>query len=273
MPNFLIFLFIGIIFFLPALRDLKLRRYKSAGTFALLGLIALAGIYICSEIYLTSLGTTAFDNDMYHVIADGKIYFIWDAYTTATTYPYSQPLLRNVNYIRNSVKVVVDAYEGSVYFYVADKTDPVLQAYAKTFSSLFKPLEAIQQGSQVRFGNLLAVPLSGYRIMYIQPIYIQASVGKMPELRRVVVVFGDQLAYGASFEEALGKFFPQISGSSSYSARKLTATTEEKTVGRKNLVAAAAKAFENYRDFMGKGKYEEAGKALEELGRILNQLK
>ena len=77
-----------------------------------------------------------------------------------------------------------------------------------------------QQGSQVRFGNLLAVPLSGYRIMYVQPIYIQASVGKMPELRRVVVVFGDQLAYGASFEEALGKFFPQIAASASLQRRK-----------------------------------------------------
>ena len=129
-----------------------------------------------------------------------------------------------------------------------------------------------QQGSQVRFGNLLAVPLSGYRIMYVQPIYIQASVGKMPELRRVVVVFGDQLAYGASFEEALGRFFPQIAGSAS-SAPKPSATKEEKRVERKDLVAAAARAFENYRNLMGRGKYEEAGKALEELGRALNQMK
>jgi hypothetical protein len=128
-----------------------------------------------------------------------------------------------------------------------------------------------QQGSQVRFGNLLAVPLSGYRLMYVQPIYIQASVGKMPELRRVVVVFGDQLSYGASFEEALSKFFPQIAGSPSENLAKPTATKEEKTAERKDLVAAAAKSFENYRNLMGKGKYEEAGKALEELGRILNQ--
>jgi hypothetical protein len=109
--------------------------------------------------------------------------------------------------------------------------------------------------------------------MYVQPIYIQASVGKMPELRRVVVVFGDQLAYGTSFEEALGKFFPQITGSASYSATKPTVTKEEKIADRKDLVAAAAKAFENYRNLMGKGKYEEAGKALEELGRILNHMK
>src|SRR5208283_2100303 len=64
-----------------------------------------------------------------------------------------------------------------------------------------------QQGSSVLFGNLLAIPLSNYRLMYVQPIYLQASVGKMPELRRVVVVFGDQLSYGTSFEDALNKFF------------------------------------------------------------------
>ncbi|MGO9611532.1 MAG: UPF0182 family protein [Dissulfurispiraceae bacterium] len=357
-----------------------------------------------------------FDSDMYHVIVEGKIYFIWDAYTTAETYPYSQPIMEKANYIRNSVKVVVDAYEGSVDFYVADKADPLIQAYARAFPSLFKPFDAMpkslkahvrypedllsvqshiyaiyhmadpgvfynredaweisrvavrqeeaqpilpyylisklpdsdreefvltlpyspystdknsprnnmvamimarcdgdeygklmlfkfpkdrqvygplqigirinqdetiskdltlwnQQGSQVRFGNLLAVPLSGYRLMYVQPIYIQASVGKMPELRRVVVVFGDQLSYGASFEEALSKFFPQIAGSATENIVKLTATKEEKKADRKDLIAAAAKAFENYRNLMGKGKYEEAGKALEELGNILNQMK
>lgn len=357
-----------------------------------------------------------FDRDMYHVIADGKIYFIWDAYTTARTYPYSQPAMSNANYIRNSVKVVVDAYEGSVDFYIADEADPVIQAYARAFPAMFKPFDSMprplkshirypedlltiqsriyaiyhmadpgvfynredawevsrvavkqeeaqpilpyylisklpdadseefvltlpfspystdkntprnnmvamimarcdgdkygklmlfkfpkdrqiygplqigirinqneiiskdltlwnQQGSQVRFGNLLAVPLSGYRLMYVQPIYIQAAVGKMPELRRVVVVFGDELSYGASFEEALSKFFPQIAASVSESVVKPAALKEEKKTERKDLVAAAARAFDNYRNLMGKGKYEEAGKALEELGRILNQLK
>jgi uncharacterized membrane protein (UPF0182 family) len=130
-----------------------------------------------------------------------------------------------------------------------------------------------QQGSQVRFGNLLAVPLSGYRLMYVQPIYIQAAVGKMPELRRVVVAFGDQLAYGASFEEALSRFFPQISGTKSLTEARPVAAGEAKGTDRKDLVAAAARAFEAYRTLMGKGRYEEAGKALDELGRVLNQLK
>ena len=95
----------------------------------------------------------------------------------------------------------------------------------------------------------------------------------MPELRRVVVVFGDQLSYGGSFEEALRKFFPQIEGAPSEKLAKPTAIEEGKKVQRKDLVAAAAKSLENYRNLMGKGKYEEAGKALEELDRILKQMK
>jgi len=95
----------------------------------------------------------------------------------------------------------------------------------------------------------------------------------MPELRRVVVVFGDQLSYGASFEEALSKFFPQIAVSASENVAKPTTTAEGKKEERRDLGAGAAKAFENYRNLMGKGKYEEAGKALEELGRIINQMK
>ena len=111
-----------------------------------------------------------FDNDMYHVIADGKIYFIWDAYTTATTYPYSQPTMEKANYIRNSVKVVVDAYEGSVDFYIADKTDPVIRAYAKAFPSLFKPFEAMPQSlkAHVRYPeDLLSIQSHIYAIYHM----------------------------------------------------------------------------------------------------------
>ena len=85
-----------------------------------------------------------FDRDPYAVIADEKIYWIADAYTTSNLYPYSQPLLLNggkVNYIRNSVKVVVDAYDGSTTFYLADKQDPIISTYAKIFPTTFRPLE------------------------------------------------------------------------------------------------------------------------------------
>jgi uncharacterized protein len=95
-----------------------------------------------------------FDNHPYVVVVDGRVYWILDAYTTGTTYPYSQastfPVnsssVPNINYIRNSVKVVVDAYEGTTDFYVIDPTDPIIKAYAATFPSLFKPIDSMPSG-------------------------------------------------------------------------------------------------------------------------------
>jgi uncharacterized membrane protein (UPF0182 family) len=66
-----------------------------------------------------------------------------DAYTTTDRYPYSTPSVGGGNYIRNSVKVTVDAYHGSVAFYLADTTDPVILAYSKAFPGLFQPLTAM----------------------------------------------------------------------------------------------------------------------------------
>lgn len=83
------------------------------------------------------------DRDPYIVIADGRIYWLVDAYTASGSYPYSQPVRfggRNINYIRNSVKVVVDAYDGSVVFYQADTKDPIIRTYAKIFPGMFRPL-------------------------------------------------------------------------------------------------------------------------------------
>lgn len=84
-----------------------------------------------------------YDRDPYVVVADGKLYWIMDAYTTSDRYPYSQPLPLNggkVNYIRNSVKAVVDAYDGTVSFYQADPEDPISKTYAKMFPKSFRPL-------------------------------------------------------------------------------------------------------------------------------------
>jgi hypothetical protein len=85
----------------------------------------------------------ALDRDPYLVLADGKLYWIQDAYTLSDRYPYSQPtgvFRGNLNYIRNAVKVVVDAYDGSVKFYVMDSRDPILEAYRRAFPGMFKPL-------------------------------------------------------------------------------------------------------------------------------------
>ena len=88
-----------------------------------------------------------YDRDPYLVSADGRLLWIWDAYTTSDHYPDSQPLtgdlFTGMNYVRNSVKVVIDAYDGSVSFYQADPNDPIINAWSRIFPQLFKPLSAM----------------------------------------------------------------------------------------------------------------------------------
>ena len=84
------------------------------------------------------------DRDPYLVIADGKLYWILDAYTSTDRYPYSQRLPLNgdkVNYIRNSVKAVVDAYGGEVKLYLTDQDDPIIKTYSRIFPKTFQKLE------------------------------------------------------------------------------------------------------------------------------------
>jgi uncharacterized membrane protein (UPF0182 family) len=88
-----------------------------------------------------------FDANPYMVVADGKLYWIADAYTTTSRYPYSQPD-GSLNYIRNSVKVVIDAYNGTMDFYVFDPTDPLIRSYEKIFPGMFKPESAMPTSLQ-----------------------------------------------------------------------------------------------------------------------------
>jgi uncharacterized membrane protein (UPF0182 family) len=87
------------------------------------------------------------DADPYAVVSEGKQYWIQDAYTTSDRFPYSNPHSLGdgggLNYIRNSVKVVVDMYEGSVSFYIMDPNDPVLAVYQRAFPGVFKDLKAL----------------------------------------------------------------------------------------------------------------------------------
>jgi len=88
-----------------------------------------------------------YDEDPYIVAADGRLYWIIDAYTLSSRYPYSAPIddTTNVNYIRNSVKVVVDAYNGDTSYYIADNNDPIIKTYANIFKTLFKPLDQMPE--------------------------------------------------------------------------------------------------------------------------------
>jgi uncharacterized membrane protein (UPF0182 family) len=84
------------------------------------------------------------DRDPYLVVSEGRLFWMQDAYTTSGYFPYAQPTPRgSLNYIRNSVKVVIDAYNGSVDFYLMDASDPVAATYAHIFTGIFKPLAAM----------------------------------------------------------------------------------------------------------------------------------
>src|SRR5690606_31307648 len=89
------------------------------------------------------------DHDPYIVVTDeGRLVWMIDGYTVSRNFPYSQPIMTDikeipagVNYIRNAVKVTVDAYDGSVTLYLADTEDPLIQTYAQIFPEMFRPLE------------------------------------------------------------------------------------------------------------------------------------
>ena len=87
------------------------------------------------------------DPEPYLVLAGGRLFWIQDAYTISYRYPYSQPTSlgkrRRINYIRNSVKVVVDAYHGRARLYIWDAKDPMVRTYARMFPDLFLPAEAM----------------------------------------------------------------------------------------------------------------------------------
>ena len=110
------------------------------------------------------------DKDPYIVAGNGQLYWIQDAYTTSDKFPYSQPTdeadtLEEYNYIRNSIKIVVDAYTGDLHFYLWDPTDPVALTYQKMFPTLFSSIESMPEGlySHVRYPQgLFAVQAEKY---------------------------------------------------------------------------------------------------------------
>jgi uncharacterized membrane protein (UPF0182 family) len=93
---------------------------------------------VVSERFATIAPFLLRDREAYSVVADGRLFWIQDAYTVTDRYPYSTSY-GSFNYIRNSVKAVVDAYTGDIDFYVFDPDDPIVQAYARIFPELFRP--------------------------------------------------------------------------------------------------------------------------------------
>jgi uncharacterized membrane protein (UPF0182 family) len=101
----------------------------------------------------------AYDEDPYIVVSEGNLYWIIDAYTISNRYPYSESINEgsDINYIRNSVKIIIDAYNGTTDFYIADDKDPQIITYGKVFKTLFKPLSEMPQDlrAHLRYPQML----------------------------------------------------------------------------------------------------------------------
>ena len=111
------------------------------------------------------------DKDPYVVVFNGRLVYIQDAYTITDRYPYSETYRRSFNYIRNSVKVVVDAYDGSADFYIADPSDPIILTYARIFPGLFKPLEQMPEAlrAHIRYPeDLFNAQAEMYQLYHVQ---------------------------------------------------------------------------------------------------------
>lgn len=84
------------------------------------------------------------DGDPYPVVVNGRVFWILDGYTVSDYYPYSETF-NDINYVRNSVKVVIDAYNGTTDFYMADPSDPVVRTWASAFPGVFQPLDRMPE--------------------------------------------------------------------------------------------------------------------------------
>ena len=115
------------------------------------------------------------------------LYWIIDAYTTSDRYPYSDPGENEFNYIRNAVKIVIDAYNGNVTFYIADPEDPIIQTWTKIFPNLFQPIEAIPQAikNHIRYPvDLFSVQskqLLTYHMTDPQVFYNREDLWRIPQ--------------------------------------------------------------------------------------------
>lgn len=368
-----------------------------------------------------------FDSDPYIAVVDGRLKWILDGYTTTSRYPYSEPLnrtsdvgdipdnhlvglLRNkANYIRDSVKVFVDAYDGSMQFFSIDVQDPILATYQKIFPALFEPADTMppsyrahlrypqdffttqaqmyrayhmenpevfynredlwrfpertsddvrtlmepyyiimrlpnfdgaefmqilpftpanrdnmiawmaggsdgdnygnlllyefpkqelvfgpsqiearinqtpeiseqltlwsQQGSRVIRGNLLVIPIEE-SLMYVEPIYLRAETGELPELVRIIVAYGDQIVMGETLEEGLQAIFGDVpsppEGAVAPTAPQTSAPVLPPDVS--GLVQSALETYQAGQQALQQGDWQRYGETQQQLEQILQQL-
>ena len=353
------------------------------------------------------------DNDPYLVISEGRLIWLYDAYTVSNRYPYSQQIPRFGNYVRNSVKISIDAYDGSMNFYISDQSDPIIKTYQNIFPELFQDLSEMsedlrshirypsdlfsiqtfiyatyhmerpqvfynkedqweipeidgrvmqpyytimklpgeekeeyilmvpftprgksnlsawmvarsdgenygkldvykfpkqkliygpsqivarinqdaeisrqislwdQRGSSVIQGTLLVIPIEE-SLVYVRPLYLKADAGKIPELKRVIVGYEDNIAMERTLDEALMKIFPGLSGISPSIPEELQSVDSGSTIAReeRNLILSRTD-YEKIQSFYKKvvesqGKLDQSlssyKKELEALGQVLQEV-
>ena len=132
-----------------------------------------------------------YDSDPYMVVReDGTLVWIQDAYTVSSRYPYSQPAGRGINYIRSSVKVVIDAFHGAVTFYVADPDDPVLQTWRAIFPALFTSIDEMPDDvrAHLRYPeDIFAIQTEVFTTYHMHDpalIYNREDQWEIPSIRR-----------------------------------------------------------------------------------------
>ena len=157
------------------------------------------------------------DHDPYLVISDGRLVWIQDAYTTSNYFPYAQPVQRlDLNYIRNSVKIVVDAYNGTVDFYLMDSADPIAATYQRIFQGLFKPFAAMPPDLQkhIRYPeDLFLIQARLYQAYHMEAadvFYNREDLWRFPRRagRRWCCLDGPLLYYHAATGGDAGRVFP-----------------------------------------------------------------
>ncbi len=347
------------------------------------------------------------DRDPYMVIsAKGELFWICDGYTASSRFPYSQRLGRRngINYIRNSVKITINAYDGSMVFYMADDKDPLVRTYARAFPGLLHPLADMpadlrghirypedifniqtavystyhmeepqifynredqwevpamgsdsgsemmepyytimrlpgekkeefilmlpftpkkkqnlaawmvarsdeaeygkllvyrfpkdrlvygpkqivarinqdteisrqislwdQRGSQVIQGTLLVIPIEG-SLIYVQPLYLRAESGKIPELKRVIVAYENRIAMEETLEQALGRIFGDIGMSSrAVSAGPAPAPAPASS----DLAVSAREHYDRAMKAQREGDWAGYGEEIRRLGEIIRRM-
>jgi len=354
----------------------------------------------------------AYEDDPYSVIVDGRLFWIVDAYTTSSNYPYSEPYSEEVgtsNYIRNSVKVVIDAYNGDVTYYVIDKDEPIARTFQKIYPKLFRdfkempdelkkhirypnnlfeiqaeifsryhmknvrvfyqdedrwdisneiygtkerqmipnyyivnlpgeknaefinsipftpkskqnmtalmiarndennygklvlyqfpksktiygPMQIEAQidqnteisrdfslwssaGSNYKRGNLFVIPIED-SLLYIEPVYLEASNSAIPEVKRVIVVYGDKIAYEKTLGDALNEMFGDDGGATtSQSAGGKASDKSGAGKTQADYIQDAQSAYNKAQAALKKGDWAEYGKQMKVLENSLNALK